>query len=148
MSREVPAGWVPSRLGAVASNVTEKWEPGEHPEPYVGLEQVDQGTGRLLDIGVSDDLQSIKTRFRADDVLFGKLRPNLRKTALVDFSGIASTDILVIRPTEHITPEFAFYRISSDEAFDYAVKSAAGTKMPRTSWKDMADFEFVRRRMI
>ncbi|MGN7956693.1 restriction endonuclease subunit S [Agrobacterium radiobacter] len=142
MSRDVPDGWTPVKLGAAASNVTEKWEPREHAEPYVGLEQVDQGTGRLLDIGVSDDLQSIKTRFRAGDVLFGKLRPNLRKTALVDFSGIASTDILVIRPTERITPEFAFYRISSDEAFDYAIKSAAGTKMPRTSWKDMADFEF------
>lgn len=142
MSREVPDGWTPVKLGASASNVAEKWEPGEHAEPYVGLEQVDQGTGRLLDIGVSDDLQSIKTRFRAGDVLFGKLRPNLRKTALVDFSGIASTDILVIRPSERMTPEFAFYRLSSDEAFDYAIKSAAGTKMPRTSWKDMADFEF------
>jgi len=142
MSREVPDGWTPVKLGAAASNVAEKWEPGEHAEPYVGLEQLDQGTGRLLDIGVSDDLQSIKTRFRAGDVLFGKLRPNLRKTALVDFSGIASTDILVIRPSERMTPEFAFYRLSSDEAFDYAIKSAAGTKMPRTSWKDMADFEF------
>ncbi|WP_296097133.1 restriction endonuclease subunit S [uncultured Agrobacterium sp.] len=142
MSREVPDGWTPVKLGAAALNVAEKWEPGEHAEPYVGLEQVGQGTGRLLDIGVSDGLQSIKTRFRAGDVLFGKLRPNLKKTALVDFSGIASTDILVIRPSERMTPEFAFYRVSSDEAFDYAIKSAAGTKMPRTSWKDMADFEF------
>jgi type I restriction enzyme, S subunit len=142
MSRKVPEGWVASRLGDAAANVTEKWEPGEPAEPYVGLEQIDQGTGRLLDIGVSDDLQSIKTRFRAGDVLFGKLRPNLRKTALVDFSGIASTDILVIRPTARMTPEFAFYRLSSDEAFDYAIKSSAGTKMPRTSWKDMADLEF------
>lgn len=143
MSREVPSGWTRVKLGTAASNVTKKWEPGENAEPYVGLEQVDQGTGRLLDIGVSDDLQSIKTRFRAGDVLFGKLRPNLRKTALVDFTGIASTDILVIRPTERMTPEFGFYRLSSDEAFDYAIKSAAGTKMPRTSWKDMADFEFT-----
>lgn len=142
MSREVPEGWVPSRLGDAAANVAEKWEPGEPAEPYVGLEQVDQGTGRLLEIGTSDGLQSIKTRFRAGDVLFGKLRPNLRKTALVDFSGIASTDILVVRPTARMTPEFAFYRLSSNEAFDYAIKSSAGTKMPRTSWKDMADLEF------
>ena len=141
MSGEAPKDWETVCLDMVVDHVTEKWEPGEARQPYVGLEHIGQGTGTLVGISSSADVQSAKTPFRPGDILFGKLRPNLRKTAFVDFSGVASTDILILRP-RGMTPEFAFYRLSSEEVFEHAIRSAAGTKMPRTSWKDMAEFSF------
>lgn len=142
MSGEVPRGWTRTCLDAVASNVSDKWEPSEGAQAYIGLEHIDQGSGNLLGRGDTSQLQSIKTHFRPGDTLFGKLRPNLRKTALVDFPGVASTDILVIRPSRKLFPEFLFYRLSSEDVFDHAIRSSAGTKMPRTSWKEIGEFEF------
>jgi len=43
-------------------------------------------------------IKSNKSVFRKDDILYGKLRPNLNKVYKADFDGICSTDILVFRP--------------------------------------------------
>ncbi|CAO3413392.1 Type I restriction-modification system, specificity subunit S [Azospirillum argentinense] len=106
------------------------------------MEHLEQGTGRILQTAESDDLSSIKTKFQAGDVLFGKLRPNLRKTAHPDFDGICSTDIIVVRAKPDIDPSFLFYTLNRTDTFSHAIKSAAGTKMPRTSWALMSGFTF------
>lgn len=142
MSRDVPLGWEVSKLRDLATHVTDKWEPGDDgPHRYLGLEHIDQGTGKILEVGSSDGLSSLKIKFRLGDVLFGKLRPNLRKTALPDFDGIASTDIIALRAKGSVDPTFLFYTASSDPCMNHAVRSAAGTKMPRTSWALLGDFE-------
>ncbi|MGR0189071.1 restriction endonuclease subunit S [Azospirillum aestuarii] len=139
----VPEGWRETTLGNVSCHVTSKWEPtvgGQHT--YLGLEHLEQGTGRILQTAESDDLSSIKTKFQAGDVLFGKLRPTLRKTAHPDFDGICSTDIIVVRAKPDIDPSFLFYTLNRTDTFSHAIKSAAGTKMPRTSWALMSGFTF------
>jgi len=141
MSREMPGDWRQLTLGAVAGLITDRWDPGEEYNlPYIGLEHLGQGTGRIIATGTSGGLASMKTRFHADDVLFGKLRPNLRKSAIAPFSGIASTDIFVLRARDLVDSNYLFYLLSSDECFDFAVRTSAGTKMPRTSWTDMASY--------
>ena len=57
-------------------------------------------------------------------MLFGKLRPYLRKSVLADEDGICSTDILVFRARQICSPEFLCYLTHSDE-FDL------GTRKPR-----------------
>ncbi|WP_413205034.1 restriction endonuclease subunit S [Rhodospirillum sp. A1_3_36] len=139
----VPEGWRETTLASIAEHVTKKWEPvdgGEHS--YLGLEHLEQGTGRILKTNGSDDLSSLKTKFQAGDVLFGKLRPNLRKTAHPKFDGICSTDIIAVRAKPFIDPAYLFYTLNRSDTFNHAIKSAAGTKMPRTSWKLMGEFRF------
>lgn len=143
MSREVPSGWQSTHLREVANQVSEKWESGDEPDAtYVGLEHIGQASGMLLATGTSRELTSPKSRFQPNDVLFGKLRPNLRKTAFASFPGVSSTDIIVLRAQPEIEPRFLFYRVSAEDCFNHAVRSAAGTKMPRTTWTDLGDFEF------
>jgi type I restriction enzyme, S subunit len=94
---EAPEGWAQSTLGAVAHLVKDKVDPAEVPDdsPYVGLEHVEAHTMKLLGHGRASDVKSTKTRFRAGDVLYGKLRPYLNKVTRPDFDGICSTDFLV-----------------------------------------------------
>jgi len=67
--------------------------------PYVGLEHVD-GEGKIdcTETVASAELKSNKFRFTDRHVLFGKLRPYLRKIARPTTSGICSTDIIPILP--------------------------------------------------
>lgn len=142
MSSDLPTGWQRLPLGTVAYESKQRWTPGaEENLPYVGLEHIAQGSGVLLNVGQSTTVTSAKTKFLAGDVLFGKLRPNLRKVARPEFAGVCSTDILAIRPKNGTSAEFLFHVLSEDRAVNHAVKSSAGTKMPRTSWKLMSTLE-------
>lgn len=139
---EVPEGWRSTTLGKIANESKLRWDPadGTH-HVYVALEHIGQGTGRLEGVGRSDGVESAKTIFRPGDILFGKLRPNLKKTVHVDFPGICSTDIVAIRATK-ASSEYLFHLLSWDRTFDFAVKTASGTKMPRTSWPLLSEYEF------
>jgi len=48
--------------------------------PYIGLEHIAQGSPKLLGTAESSSSLSTNSVFAQDDILFGKLRPNLRKS--------------------------------------------------------------------
>ena len=102
--------------------------------PYVGLEHMESDSPDLLGVAHSSSSVSINSVFGKNDVLFGKLRPNLRKSVLAPFPGYCSTDILVLRPNDITVSQYAARIFQSDQVFRQAVVMAIGTKMPRTSW--------------
>ena len=123
------------RLDSLAALVNEKVTTAKDPsKPYVGLEHLPSGGSLLL--GTAESGQSISTNnaFRAGDVLFGKLRPRLRKSVRAPFAGYCSTDILVLRPAADVDPIFAGFVLQSDAVFAEAIRTEEGTKMPRCSW--------------
>ena len=90
-----PDGWSRVRLSEVADQRTAKSVPiATDTRPYVALEHLAQGSPTLLGWSKAGTAASVKTTFRAGDVLFGKLRPYLRKAAPAPFDGLCSTDIL------------------------------------------------------
>ena len=99
---------------------------------YIGLENVQSGTGRLLvDKLVADPAGAIA--FRSGDVLFGKLRPYLRKVLVAQFGGRCSPEFLVLRPLG-IDSRFLSYLLLSSPVTEWCVINSAGAKMPRTEW--------------
>ncbi len=105
--------------------------------PYVGLEHIAQGAPTLLGTADSSSSVSVNSLFEKDDILFGKLRPNLRKSLRAPFRGYCSTDILVLRCREGIVPGFAGHVFQWQRVFAAASATAAGTRMPRASWDDL-----------
>lgn len=120
---------------------TEKIFSNKDPKmPYIGLEHIAQTEARLLGYAESSSSISINSVFRKNDILFGKLRPNLRKSVKAPFDGYCSTDILVLRSIDEVVPGFAAHVFQWERVFAAAVATAAGTKMPRTSWCDLKRF--------
>ena len=108
------------------------------PATYVGLENITQDTGQLCGNVVIEDpsqVKSLKSVFRTNDILSGRLRPNLNKVWLADRNGFCSTDILVIRSIEEkVLPELYVYLFRSS-AFNSAVlRRVTGAQLPRISW--------------
>jgi type I restriction enzyme S subunit len=140
---EIPVEWEIVRLGNMAEQSDERFMPSILDQrPYIGLEHIGSGDGRILAIGNSKSISSLKTIFYKGDILFGKLRPNLKKVAMAPFDGVCSTDIMVIRPRENLIPAFLYYLLQSDNAFGFAIGTSGGTKMPRTSWPLFRNYEF------
>ncbi|MBN8465938.1 restriction endonuclease subunit S [Corallococcus exiguus] len=129
------SSWDMRPLGDLADVRTEKYEPSAGDRtPYVALEHIEQGQPRLLGQAEAGLALSSKTRFQSGDILYGKLRPNLRKAAMAPFSGVCSTDILAIHAREQATSNYLLHVMHWPEFQQAAVASASGTKMPRTSW--------------
>lgn len=142
---ELPKDWQVWPLSKLCIEVTERVDPaamnGDLRGHYIGLEHIGQGTGQFDGIGRAADVVSQKSRFHAGDILFGKLRPNLRKVARPDFGGVCSTDIVVLRAKSTADPAFLFQVLQSEPLVAHAVATAAGTKMPRTHARSILAFE-------
>lgn len=119
-------------FASIAENITVK----KKPLPFdvcLNMDCLDPGSGELLSIAESD-LKSDKIVFQKGDVLFGKLRPYLRKYWHAEFDGLCSSEIMVFRASRLVRSKYLYHIISSESFVEYNSAITFGTRMPRTSW--------------
>lgn len=81
------------------------------------------------------------TVYQAGDILISNIHPYFKKIWYADQAGTCSGDVLVFRAKQ---PEWAGYLYSclrNDSFFDFVMKGAKGTKMPRGDKKQMLTYE-------
>lgn len=134
-----PHSWSSSRLKFVAPLRNERTTAGgDHPD-YLGLENIESWTGKLIEssgsqqVGAEED-SGMANVFRSGDVLFGKLRPYLAKACHVQRDGVCTTELLVMQPLPRLHPRFLLYWLLTSEFVRAVDASTFGAKMPRASW--------------
>ena len=132
-------------LSDVADHPRRGLQPNEidPSTPYIGLEHMQKRCISLADWGTSERLESNKFEFNRGEILFGKLRPYFHKVGVAPMDGICSTDIVVIAPKAAKWFGFVLGHVSSDAFVEHTNAGSTGTKMPRTSWGDMARYSVV-----
>jgi type I restriction enzyme S subunit len=142
---EIPEGWKVGTLGNVAANPRRSMQPSqiEPSTPYIALEHMPKHCIALSDWGTAEGLESNKFAFKRGEILFGKLRPYFHKVGVAPMDGVCSTDIVVVTAKSKQWFGFVLGHVSSDQFVEYADATSTGTKMPRTSWKDMARYEIA-----
>ena len=93
--------------------------------------------------GNGNGLASNKFAFKQGEILFGKLRPYFHKVGVAPVNGVCSTDIVVVAPRSPQWFGLVVGHVSSADFIHYTDAGSTGTKMPRTSWTDMALYELV-----
>jgi type I restriction enzyme, S subunit len=139
---EVKDDWREGTLADISDNIRDAVKPADIQEStiYVGLEHIDRRDITLKQCGLGEDVNSNKYAFKSQDVLFGKLRPYFHKVCFTPFSGICSTDILVIRPKEEKWFPFCLFSFFQDDVVEFANLGSGGTRMPRTSWQNLKSY--------
>lgn len=126
-------------LDSVVSLITDRVDPTTQKGQvfYVGLENIESGTGRLTGNQSTDysNIKSAKTLFQEGDILYGKLRPNLNKVHLAQQDGICSTDILVLRPQNKEVGVYLSVYMLTEEFNQRVLQTVSGQQLPRTSWE-------------
>lgn len=142
---EIPKGWRVGTLGEVADHARRGVQPSEieATTPYIALEHMPRRSISLSEWGVGDGLASNKFRFKKGELLFGKLRPYFHKVGVAPVDGVCSTDIVVVAPRGDKWFGFVLGHLSSDSFVEHTNASSTGTKMPRTSWENMARYGVV-----
>ena len=136
--------WPTGALDSVAVLDRQSIHPSEAEAatPYLGLEHLDGdgGVNCVQTVG-STGLKSNKFQFSDRHVLFGKLRPYLRKIARPKFSGVCSTDIIPILPKDKVSRDFLFYFLRTPDTVNLATSRCSGANLPRLSPKQLASFQ-------
>ena len=129
---QVPQGWEISKIRYLVTTRSEK-RITDSSIPYIGLENIESQTGKFVETGIQVD-KSENIVVEIGDVLFGKLRPYLRKYWRATFTSTASSEFLVFQSSE-LDMNFLYYAIQSDSFIEEVNTSTYGSKMPRASWE-------------
>lgn len=136
--------WKTVRLGKIAVEDRRIITPDSveaASRPYLGLEQIESGTGRILSYG-SNSAEGKSTTYAFDEshVLYGKLRPYLNKVAAPDRSGRCSTEIIPLLP-QGVDREFLACLLRTDIVVSAAMSEKTGSRMPRADMDALLDLE-------
>ncbi|MGK5024862.1 restriction endonuclease subunit S [Janthinobacterium sp. RB2R34] len=132
----LPHSWIRLSLGdAINYGRTSKAEPNELADDtwVLELEDIEKDTGRVLQrlTYLQRQSKSTKNRFFAGDVLYGKLRPYLNKVVYADSSGVCTTEIVPIRPTEAVDGRYLLHWLRHPQFLSYVTEVSHGVNMPR-----------------
>jgi len=122
-----------TRLKYLAVSQNRKLAYSETDRGYVGLENIESWTGRLLP-GERAEPEGTVSLYEESDVLFGKLRPYLAKVHLAEEAGTCSTEALVLRPHRALHPAYLKYVLLDPKRIHEINASTFGAQMPRASW--------------
>jgi len=110
-------------------------------ENYVSTENMLPNKGGVQTAASLPTTES-SIRYCFGQTLVSNIRPYFKKIWLADKDGGCSNDVLSFRVNSLIDNVFLYYLLSQDLFFDYVMKGATGTKMPRGNKKHILDFSF------
>lgn len=138
----IPEGWMPTKLGDLCSEVRRGAHPSEvdPTTPYIGLEHLPRKSITLGEWGTAGEVASTKLRFNRGEILFGKIRPYFHKVGVAPIDGVASSDAIVIVPSDPRYFSTVLCCVSSDDFVRHATQTSQGTKMPRANWAVLREY--------
>ena len=134
--------WMTDELSNLIEISSNKFNPNTSNESKkcIELEHLSQETGELLGYTDSTAQASTKNAFTKGQVLFGKLRPYLKKFWLSQFDGVCSSEIWVLNGKK-LANNYLFQFIQTNK-FNQIANVSSGSKMPRSDWKYMVQVPF------
>lgn len=128
---EIPSAWELGRLKYAVTRITDQAKTNDG---YIGLENVESGSGKHLQSESAEFLaEGTSLKIDNGDVIFGKLRPYLAKCMIVKEAGCCSTEFIVMKP-RGISASFLQYILLAPHSIDAINMSTYGAKMPRANW--------------
>jgi type I restriction enzyme S subunit len=142
---QIPSGWSIKTLDTIATHRKESVgiKDLSADEVYVDLDSIPRKSLYFNDWKSAAQVQSGKTRFCSNDILFGKLRPYFHKVVIAPVSGVCSTDIVVVNAKSKEFLPYVSCLVNQTSFIDFLSHRSTGTQMPRTSWSEMCEFRFA-----
>jgi len=139
---DIPAHWQVARIKAISTLRNARQTELPTGALYIGLEDVESGSGSYRPTAgssrKSDD--STVSIFRDRDVLYGKLRPYLKKAIVAQGDGACSTEFLVLDVESKglVKPEWLHGWLLTHDVTQRIEAGCDGAKMPRASWEHVS----------
>lgn len=141
MSGDLPTGWAEVEIGDLTKPSRPRCDPQEYPRlPFVGMEQVESYSGRLIGTVSSSTMKSTAFQFQPGDILYGRLRPYLNKVLCADFNGLCSSEYFVLPPMGSFDPKYLAFYLRTDGFVSFANQLNQGDR-PRVNFDQISSHE-------
>ena len=138
---DLPDGWAETTLGELVQPRGERADPQTLGDmTFVGMDQVEPGTGRLLQTRSVAELKSGVGLFRKGDILYGRLRPHLNKVHHAEFDGAASAEFIVMPPSDAVYQPYLAKTLQQPDFVRIATQLSTGDR-PRVKFESLANVE-------
>ena len=136
----IPKHWDIVRIKRFTTLNTARTSEARDNIPYIGLEDVESGSGKYAPTESNSRQSDTSTVgvFSKGQVLYGKLRPYLRKAIITDFDGVCSTEFLALQP-DRVLPELLQNWLLSPHVTQQIESTCEGAKMPRADWEGIGN---------
>ena len=137
-------GWKTAKIKDVAPEMPSK-EQLSGKIWLLNLDMIESNTGRIIE-KVYEDVESALSvqSFDEGNVLFSKLRPYLNKVVIPDEHGMATTELVPLRPDpSKLHKIFLSHLLRGNQFVNYANDIAGGTKMPRMPLTELRNFDCI-----
>jgi type I restriction enzyme S subunit len=143
--KKLPQLWKLLEFKEFVTKSKSKYAPSPNDErKCLELEHINQVDGSINGWITSKYQKSTKNVFKENEVLFGKLRPYLRKYWLSNFEGVCSSEIWVLKSLNSVICSNEYlYRLIQSDRFIQAANVTSGTKMPRADWSYLSNFPML-----
>jgi type I restriction enzyme, S subunit len=128
-----------ARLATIEARLVDPTEDHYSQLPHIGIDRIESSTGRLdgVQTAAEDGVTSAKFLFGPEDVVYSKIRPELKKACHPAYEGLASADAYPLRPVAGITPAYLLEVLLSREFIRQAVERSGRTKMPKINRREL-----------
>lgn len=141
MNGDLPQGWANIALGTLTKPTRPRRDPQASSHlPFVGMEQVESYTRRLLGTVPASEMRSTAFHFQPNDVLYGRLRPYLNKVVCPNFEGLCSSEFIVMPQTRLFESKYLAFYLSTDSFVAFANQLNQGDR-PRVSFDQIAEHD-------
>lgn len=117
---------------------------GYEDYPHIGIDSIEKDTGRIFGYRtISEDrVVSGKYLFTPRHIIYSKIRPNLNKVALPEFTGLCSADAYPILVKDTVcTREFLGYTLRSKIFLNYILAFSNRTNLPKVNKSQVEGFK-------
>lgn len=138
-------GWPHRRLVDVVTLPTGQVSPLAEPyrsQVLLAPDHIEPRTGRILARETAELQGAVSGKYRVarGDVVLSKIRPYLRKAALVDFEGTCSADMYPLRPSSEINPRYLLAIVLGEDFSRFAESVSARTGIPKLNREELSEY--------
>lgn len=139
-----PKKWNTGKIKDVAPEIPSK-EQLSGEVWLLNLDMIESNTGKIIEKFYENVENALSVQaFDKGNVLFSKLRPYLNKVVIPDEPGLATTELVPLRPDPSVLHKILLsYLLRGDQFVNYANDIAGGTKMPRMPLSELRNFECI-----
>ena len=132
-----------NECASIDTNMIRDFE-GYEGYPHIGIDSIEKDTGRIFGYRTisEDGVISGKYLFTPKHIIYSKIRPNLNKVALPEFTGLCSADAYPILVKDTVcTREFLGYTLKSEIFLNYILAFSNRTNLPKVNKSQVEGFK-------
>ena len=140
LNRHIPENWSAISLSEILSKNTVPFDYSSI-KPTIDLSVMPQNSISLSQSNESSNFTTNLYVMNKGDILFGSIRPYLKKAGFAPFDGVVAGTVHSFKVSSQELFNFALVTLCRDTFFNYAIKMSAGTKMPVVSSEAILNYK-------